>query len=225
MGLFKKIVDTFKARAHDVVDAAQDPASQARQNVREQAESIQELNNVIFGFHGDIDVLDEHLREAKEKHAKYTTGAEDALKAGNEDLAKRALQAAMEQEQEIAGLETQINDKRDRLAKMEERRDKLEAGTRQMQNEVSALAARQQAAKAESKAAQALERTVIDTSGLDSLQTQVEKEAGAASARLDRALDLTQGSTLDRDLEKVSRTTSGDDLATRLEQMKQKIGK
>jgi len=91
MSLYERFRTIFLANANTVADHLEDPASMVAQQMRALDDKLQKAQGELVKAVAEIKLLEQKIRDDESQVALYQERAEKAVKAGNDDLAKRAL--------------------------------------------------------------------------------------------------------------------------------------
>ena len=185
MGIFKRIKDLALANINDALDKAEDPEKMLNQFLREMEEDIMDAEKAVAQQIASEKSLEQKVRSLEELIAKRQDQAEKAIDAGNDELAKRALQDKKDQTATLDSIrpsyettKASADQLRAKLSEMKKEYDK-------MKNRKEALQARAQAAKAQTKINQAMSGFGVDNGakGFDRMDKKVlEMEARAQAS-------------------------------------------
>lgn len=149
MSLFKRIRDVSMAAIHDLIDKAEDPVKMLNQYLRDMEDDIAEAEVGVAKQIAIEKRLKHQLEEALEVVEKRSEQAVKALEAGDENLARRALQDKKNRQAQAADYEAQYaqakaaaDDLRKQLTTMKQEFEK-------MKSKKESLVARAEAAKAQ----------------------------------------------------------------------------
>jgi phage shock protein A len=214
MGILSRISTLFKIRANAALDQAEDPAQVMDYSYSKQLEQLQQLKRAIADVVTAEKRLELQQSQLLDKANQRDQQARQALVAGREDLARLALQ-----EKETALV--QINSYERQLAQLREQEEKLLAMQRTMTARVEAFRTQKEMVKAQYHAAQAQVRINETLSGMSdemgemnlAMQRAQDKvlnmqaRAQASEVFVEHADTLAlpgEGSTLDRELQKIA---------------------
>ena len=93
MGIFTRIGDILQANINDLIDKAEDPEKMVKQLIIEMDNQVDDATKALGQAMGSQKVAAMELADAKAAAADWNDKAKLALKAGNEALAKKALDA------------------------------------------------------------------------------------------------------------------------------------
>lgn len=214
MGIFSRISTLFKIRANAALDKAEDPGQVMDYSYSKQLEQLQQLKRAIADVVTAEKRLELQQSQLLDKANHRDQQARQALTAGREDLARMALQ-----EKETALL--QVNGYERQLAQLRDQEEKLLNMQRTVTARVEAFRTQKEMVKAQYSAAQAQVRINETLSG-------ISDEMGEMNQAMQRAQDKVlnmqaraqasevfieeagvpalpgEGTTLDRELQKIA---------------------
>jgi phage shock protein A len=221
--MFTRIGRFFKAIFNAVLGEAESqiPVSMLEQSVREMLDNLRALREatattIAFETKGKRDL------DAQNARVKNLDGqAEEALKQGNEKLARRALQLQMEAKGTRDRAETTYKAAR---ARAENARGKLKVEEERVQAKIRQLG--ELKAISEMNAAQRRMQDITDEYNIDGAVSVFDKTAASIQEQSDKlsAMDsiaVSEGEDLDRQLAAISRKTEVD---SALDALKARMG-
>jgi phage shock protein A len=147
-GLLNRIVTAVTGKAHDLVDAAEDAGSIARQTVRDISNDIDKANEARVTAQTEYNALQHHRDEAQKKVDEYTGYANDAVAAGDDSLATEALTKLDTFEAKVKEFQVQMDAFKPTLDGIASKIHDLEKRRDQMQNQTTMIEARDAVADA-----------------------------------------------------------------------------
>ena len=221
--MFTRIGRFFKAIFNAILGEAegQVPIAMLEESVREMLESLRGLREAT------ATTIAFETRAKREFDAQHTRvknlerQAEEALKQGNEKLARRALQLSIEAKG--ARDRTEATYKAAKL-RADNSRGKLKVEEERIQTKIRQMG--ELKAMAEMNAAQKQMQSITDEYNIDGASTVFDKTAGTIQEQADKltAMDqiaVSEGAELDRQLAAISQKTEVD---SALEALKAKLG-
>ena len=88
MGILTRFTDIMKSNINALLDKCEDPAKMIDQTLRDLREDLAEVKKETANIIADAKSADRQVKECEEEITKYTTAAQNALKAGNENDAR-----------------------------------------------------------------------------------------------------------------------------------------
>ncbi len=222
MALFKRMRDLTMANINALLDKAEDPVKMLDQYLRDMEEDVQDAEIAVAKQIAVEKKLKQQYQEAEELATKREAQALQALEAGNEDLARRALvdkkavtdkaadfKAQYESAKVTAdGLRGKLGEMKDQLSEMKNKRDTLKA--------------RAEAAKAQKQINQTL--SGIGTDNAAKGFSRMEEKVLQLEAEAEASQEMSGSKSLDREFAELNKKdTSGID--AELEALKARLNK
>ena len=88
MRIISRFTDIMKSNINALLDKCEDPAKMIDQTLRDLREDLAEVKKETANIIADAKSANRQVKECEEEITKYTTAAQNALKAGNEDDAR-----------------------------------------------------------------------------------------------------------------------------------------
>ena len=88
MGIISRFTDIMKSNINALLDKCEDPAKMIDQTLRDLREDLAEVKKETANIIADAKSANRQVEACEEEITKYTTAAQNALKAGNEDDAR-----------------------------------------------------------------------------------------------------------------------------------------
>jgi phage shock protein A len=224
MSIFGRLFKVGQANANKMVDKLEKPEVMLDQAIRDQqkhiAEAKQSVQAVIATERQVKGLLDQELNNQKLWESKATM----ALKAGNEDLATKALIRSEEYDGKAKSLEPQWETQRKEV-------EKLKAGIRKMEDELAELRRNKDIIIAQSKAADAKKmiyeaKAKIGRKSTTDLVDRMKAKALRSSYEADAAEELADeasGDSLEKEFEQVGGTAASQSVQDKLAALKAKV--
>ena len=165
MGILTRFTDIMKSNINALLDKCEDPAKMIDQTLRDLREDLAEVKKETANIIADAKSADRQVKECEEEITKYTTAAQNALKAGNEDDARTLIAKKQQYESNLVSYKKTQELTHANADKMRQMHDKLV-------NDIETLEARRDAIKA----------TVASAKVLDAATAEAELNAHTSAA-------------------------------------------
>jgi phage shock protein A len=177
-GMSGRFSTVVKAKISKLLDRAEDPAETLDYSYQRQLESLQNVKKGI----ADVVTAKKRLQMQSEKLeqslVKLDTQARQALAAGQEDLARTALERKTLAQNELQGLDQQVSD-------LEAQQQKLTDSEQKLRAKIEAFRTKKEVIKAQYSAAEAQVR-------ISEAATGVGEQMADVGLAMQRALDKTE---------------------------------
>ena len=225
MSIFKRIFKVGEAKANQMVDKMEKPELMLEQAIRDQESAMREAKakvvQVIATERQSKALLDKETEGAREWEQK----AQAALRAGNEELATKALVRSEEHEKRSVTLKPQWESQ---IASVES----LKSEMRRMEDEISELKRNKDIIIAQSKAAEVKKeiyeaKAKISDSGthdlVERMRAKAERTSYEASAAEEMATQVTGGDNLEKEFKKLEGQSASQSIQDKLADMKARL--
>lgn len=221
MGIISRFADIMKSNINALLDKAEDPAKMVDQYLLDLREKLADVKKETAGVIAAEAAAKRDVEAAAEKVEKATKGAQNALKAGDEDAARKLIAEKQRYEQNLAENQKAYELASDNADKMRQMYDKLVGDIKVLEDRKANIKAKTAAAKAQTK--------INDiTSGMDAQSSleafdRMEQKANAAfdKAMAEAELNVNKSDTDDL-LDKYSSASASVD--DELAKMKAELG-
>jgi phage shock protein A len=223
MSIFGRLFKVGQAHANQVVDKLEKPEVMLEQAIRDQEKSISEAKKnvqaVIATERQSKALVD---KEAENKRL-WESKAEAALRAGNEDLATKALVRSQEHEQKMQNLEPVWQTQRSEV-------EKLKAAIAKMENELAELKRNKDIIVAQAKAADVKKQIYNAKAKIGRNQTadlidRMKAKAERSSYEAAAAEELAEvgGDSLEKEFEQIDAPAGNPAVQDKLAALKAKL--
>ena len=211
MGIFGRINDIFKANVNDALDKMEDPEKMIKQMVIEMQEAIAKATSGLATAMAQEKKLERDYNQYKSAAESWEQKAMQALNAGNEDLARKALAKKAEADQQATQYQQMYEQASQTTTKLKGQVDQLKAKLNEARMKESTLIARSQAAKAQKTIAKQVGS--FDTGNSFAKFDKWEQKILKNEAEAEAFTELAEGTNanLDDDFKLLEKNTSVDD--------------
>ncbi|HET8978385.1 MAG TPA: PspA/IM30 family protein [Solirubrobacteraceae bacterium] len=177
-GLSGRMSTVVKAKISKLLDRAEDPSETLEYSYQKQIELLQNVKKGI----ADVVTSKKRLQLQEEKYkqqvVKLDTQARQALAAGNEQLARTALERKSAMQTELQSLDAQISE-------LEQQQEQMTASEQKLRAKIEQFRSKKEVIKAQYSAAEAQVR-------ISEAATGVGEEMADVGLAMQRALDKTE---------------------------------
>ncbi|MCD8053253.1 MAG: PspA/IM30 family protein [Lachnospiraceae bacterium] len=223
-GIFERMATIAKANINELLDRFEDPEKIVDQTIADAKVEYAKVKKESLSVLANESVAKKELERLNSEADKWHGIAASALKAGNEDDARKALEKENDyrtratKQQEIYGSAKAASDKlRAKLREMEEE-------IKEMENKASQIKAMAVTAKATKAAAQMTDKAV-DRSAFDAF-ARMEEKAGKQLAEAEALENLNRNTDAEEEKDLETKYASGGSVATdeALAKLKEELG-
>ena len=125
MGILTRFTDIMKSNINALLDKCEDPAKMIDQTLRDLREDLAEVKKETANIIADAKSADRQVKECEEEITKYTTAAQNALKAGNDDDARTLIAKKQQYESNLVSYKKTQELTHANADKMRQMHDKL----------------------------------------------------------------------------------------------------
>ncbi|MCU0445707.1 MAG: PspA/IM30 family protein [Microscillaceae bacterium] len=211
MGIFGRISDIFKANVNDALDKMEDPEKMIKQMVIEMQEAIAKATSGLATAMAQEKKLERDFKTYSEAATNWEQKAMQALQAGNEDLARKALQKKAEADSQAKQYQQMYEGAAATTGKLKEQVDQLKVKLNEAKMKESTLIARSQAAKAQKQIAKQVGNFDASSSfsKFDKWEEKILKSEAEAQALGELGADSS--STLNDEFKLLEKSSAVDD--------------
>lgn len=218
---FKRVSTVVSSELNSMLDKAEDPVKMLDQFMHDMSGDVREVEAAVAKQIANEKMLKRKANDANEMVQKRQKQAEQALEAGNEDLARRALQDKKDHETTAATLNESWERAKNDSDVLRSKLDDMKKEYQQMQLKKDSLKARAESAETRTK----MNRTMSSIGSDNSKQgfERMEEKVMRFEAEAETSEDMSHESrTLDDEFEELNKNDVDDELAALKEKMNQK---
>src|SRR5690606_21797256 len=214
---FKRVKTVVSSELNAMLDKAEDPVKMLDQFMRDMAEDIREVEAAVAKQIANEKMLKRKMDDAQAMVEKRQKQAEQAIVAGNDDLARRALEDKKQHESTATTLTESWQRAKQDSELLKTKLDEMKKEYQQMNLKKDSLKARAESAKTRTK----INRTMSNVGNDKSRQgfERMEEKVLRFEAEAETSEDLSFASrTLDDEFEELSKTSEVDDELAKLKE-------
>ncbi|BAC12896.1 phage shock protein A (membrane protein) [Oceanobacillus iheyensis HTE831] len=193
---FNRVKTVVSSELNSALDKAEDPVKMLDQFMRDMAEDIREVETAVAKQISNEKMLKRKADDAKAMMEKRQKQAEQAIEAGNDDLARRALQDKKEHEATATSLNESWTTAKNDAEVLKSKLDEMKKEYQEMKLKKDSLKARAESAKTRTKINRTMSSIGNDSSkqGFERMEEKVmryeaEAETSEAMSYESRSLD------------------------------------
>lgn len=218
MSIFGRIKDLLSANINSMLDRAEDPAKMADEYLRQLRNQLYDVKTNVAAAMADETKLHQKLVHHQGEIDNWTSKAEAALRAGDEELARAALQRKGQEQKLAEQYQQQYQMQAEQVSALQEGLTQLETRIAETQSKRELIIAKQNRAKTQ-ETIQSTMRSVGQAGALDKLD-QLEERVDDRLAEAEAMAQL-EGDSLENRFRKLEQQSSVD---SELEELKRKMG-
>lgn len=219
MALLERVGTLVRANLNDLIDKAEDPEKMIKQVILDMQNQLLQVKTQVAIAIADQHVLERKQIENSEKHAEWTRKAELAVDKAQDDLARAALERAVNYKQLQDRFAQQIADQKVQVEELKTALRKLDEKLMEARSMSDLLIAQHRRSRALSKASDARLALAGGSSAaaFDRMQRKVQHTEAVSQAKAEMLADNTE--------EKLAALEKGDRIEQMLAELKAKKAK
>ena len=204
-GMFSRMADILKSNINELLDRAEDPEKLIRQMIREMEEAVNKATASVGTAVANQKRLERQYHEKQAQSEDWQRKAERAVEAGEDDLARRALERRAVFEKAVEDLAPAMEESRQTATQLREQLRELKAKLEEARTRQGTLMARHHAAEARKKLAQSISGLGADAfSSFERFEQRVETSEAEAEAHAEVAGEMADVEREVRDLDRAA---------------------
>jgi len=227
MSIIKRLFKIGQAKAGQVVDSLEKPEVMLEQAIKDKEKQIKQAKQSVMGCIATERQTKALLDKENNEKSLWESKAETALKAGNEELATKALQRSAEHEGKAATLQTTWQKQHQDVDVLKQEIRKFEDQLAEYKRNKDFIIAQAKSAEVKKNIYEAKAKMSKDTSA-DDLMARMKAKAERVGYEADAAAEMADsfsGDSLEKEFESLESSSSGSpDVQAKLAAMKAKIG-
>jgi phage shock protein A len=218
MSIFGRIKDLLSANINAMLDNAGDPEKMANEYLRQLQNQLYDVKTNVASAMADETKLRQKLNQHQEEVEGWTNKAAAALRSGDEELARQALQRKAQEQKLAEQYQQQHAMQAEQVERLQESLSQLETRIAETQAKRELIIAKQNRVETQ-ESLQSTMRSVSNVSALDKLD-QLEGRVDDQLAHADAMAQL-EGDSLENRFRKLEQESNVD---SELEELKRKLG-
>ncbi|ASF40153.1 phage shock protein A [Halobacillus halophilus] len=218
---FKRVKTVVGSELNSMLDKAEDPVKMLDQFMRDMENDIREAESAVAKQIANEKMLNRKYDDAQAIVDKRMQQAEQAIEAGNEDLARRALEDKKNHQEQADQLKASWERAQTDSSNLRQKLDEMKKEYQEMKLKKDSLKARAESAKTRTK----MNRTMSNIGGDESRQgfERMEEKVMQHEAEAETSEDMSSESrSLDDEFEELNNNDSVDN---ELDELKKKMNK
>jgi phage shock protein A len=216
VSIFKRISDMVRSNVNDALDKAEDPRKILEQTILDMEGEHKKARQKLLDSMTLVKQTEKQAQTLRTQANDWEQKAMAALKAGNEELARKALQEKQSSETMATEAETGVAQQKqsteDLKAQIKNLEEKIEDAKRKKDELIQRLNAAEMQKKQAAIVSGTTPNAVNDSSAFDTFNRMVDKiENTEAEAEARKELLGTKGPEFDQELSKITKQQSADD--------------
>jgi phage shock protein A len=194
MALLERVGTLIRANLNDLIDKAEDPEKMIKQIILDMQNQLLQVKTQVAIAIADQHVLELKRTENGNKHLEWTHKAELAVDKGQDDLARAALDRAVNYQQIQDGFAQQVADQKAQVEELKTALHKLEQKLLEARSMSDVMIAQHRRARALSKASDARMAMADSTSAaaFDRMHRKVQRSEAVSLAKSEMLADSTE---------------------------------
>ena len=202
-GIFSRMTDILKSNINELLDRAEEPEKMIRQMVREMEEAIGKATASVGTAVANHKRLERQYNEKKAQTDEWQAKAERAVEAGEDDLARRALERKTVFLRAAEDLKPALEESKKTADQLRDQLRELKTKLEEARTREGSLVARHQAAEARKRLAQSISGLGNDAfSSFERFEQKIETSEAEAEAHTEIAGEMESIEKEMRQLEK-----------------------
>jgi len=225
MSVFKRLFKVGEAKANQIVDGLEKPELMLEQAIKDKSSQISDAKKSVMSVIATERQTKALLLKEQSEKDNWEGKAQQALKAGNEELAVKALNRAQEHEGKATNLESTWKQQKANVDQLKIEIVKMEDELAEFKRNKDFIIAQAKTAEVKKQIYQAKAKMQGDKSA-DDLMARMKAKAERASFEAEAAQDMADsvtGDSLENEFEKLGSTSASSEVSAKLEAMKKQL--
>lgn len=221
MAIFERISDLIKSNVNDLIDRAEDPEKMVKQVIIDMEEELRKTTSALGQAMGSQTQMQKQLDASIAESSKWEERAKAALEAGNEELAKQALNNKVTVDKNIKQYNEMVQKMEEQIAKIKAQAEEIKLKLEEARAKQDMLIARDRMADTNLQMA----KTMGDFDSksayakMDKMEKKIEQKEAEAQAFEEIG---NENSSVENSFEEIEKNTEVD---SELERLKKELNK
>lgn len=156
MSVFKRLGDLLRANINDLIDKAEDPEKMVKQIIQDMDKELVKSTQALGKAMASERQIEKQMNDAKAKSADWENKAKLALQAGDQELAKKAVEEKLKVDEKVAQFTQMYESVHAQTEQIKAQVEELKAKLEEAKSRQAMLIARSQMADTQKDLAQSL---------------------------------------------------------------------
>ena len=226
MSVFQRIFKVGEAKVNQIVDGLEKPEVMLEQAIRDKDKQISAAKKSVMSVIATERQTKAQLDKEREEQKSWEKRAEDALKAGREDLAVKALERGTEHQKKADSLKGIWQSQRTNVDQLKQEITKLEDELAEFKRNKDFIIAQAKTAQVKKQIYEAKANIRNDKSA-DDLMARMKAKAERASHEAEAAQEMADtvgGDSLAKEFDAISTPSASAEVQAKLDALKAKMG-
>ncbi len=226
MSIFKRMFKIGEAKANQIVDGMEKPELMLEQAIKDKAKQIGEAKKSVMSVIATERQTKALLLKEQNEKANWEGKAQQALKAGNEELAVKALNRSSEHESKSTNLEQTWKAQKASVDQLKIEIVKMEDELSEFKRNKDFIIAQSKTAEVKKQIYQAKAKMSGDKSA-DDLMARMKAKAERSGFEADAAEEMAEsvtGDSLEKEFSALGTSSASSEVTAKLEAMKKQLG-
>lgn len=189
MSIFERLGDLVRANVNDLIDRAEDPEKATKQIILDMEAQLRKATQGLGSAMGSLNQVNRQLANAQEQSESWKEKAKQCLAAGNEELAKQALDNKVKQDKLVTQYQEMSTSMQVQVDQIKSQVNVLKQKIEEARSKQAMLAARSRMADAKSDMAKTLGG--MDSSSAFAKMEKMERKVEEKEAQADAFSDIS----------------------------------
>ncbi len=221
MAIFERISDLIKSNVNDLIDRAEDPEKMVKQVIIDMEEELRKTTSALGQAMGSQTSMQKQLDASIAESEKWEERAKSALEAGNEELAKQALNNKVTVDNNVKQYREMVQKMEEQITKIKEQVEEIKVKLEEARAKQDMLIARDKMADTNLQMAKTMGD--FDSKSAYAKMEKMEKKIEQKEAEAQAFEEIeNQNSSVEKSFEEIEKNAEVD---SELERLKKELNK